>query len=223
VLESFASASCAKVSASQPAQESCISTLRAVREQPDWPSSRIPVFASVPSKLDEQQSASKRYVYEQLTRVALEPRTVGASDRGMYNPLHEVRTLARHCAGGIILGYRQISAKRAYAKTLDEESEGLVVETMIREYHAPTPWNQLETGILFGLGLPLFVLKQDKIAGGIFDEGASDVLVHPMPMPGPGWNPAQPHVLNNPRAAQGFEAALMRWQGLVRAEYYGDR
>ena len=44
-------------------------------------------------------------------------------------------------------------------------------------YVAPTPWNQLETGLLFGLGLPLLVLKQEGITGGIFDEGASDVLI----------------------------------------------
>ncbi|SOD99462.1 hypothetical protein [Blastococcus haudaquaticus] len=185
-----------------------------------WGSARIPVFASVPSKLDEQQVASKRYIYGRLAEVGLEPRTVGASDRGMYNPLHEVRTLARHCAGGIILGYTQISAKRAYGKTND--LDGMVIETVIREYHAPTPWNQLETGILFGLGLPLFVLKQDRITGGVFDEGASDVLVHPMPMPGKSWDKARPDDLKNPDACIGFDAALLRWQGLVRSQYYRD-
>jgi len=184
---------------------------------------QIPVFASVPSKLDERQTASKRFIYGRLHALGLEPRTVGGSDSGMYNPLHEVRTLARHCAGGLILGYSQITADVAKGVTTQESPDGslIVVETVIEQYRAPTPWNQLETGIIFGLGLPLFVLKQDGISGGIFDEGASDVLVHPMPMPAARWDAARARDLGNPRAQRGFEVALLRWQGLVRGHYYG--
>jgi hypothetical protein len=145
----------------------------------------------------------------------------------MYNPLHEVRTLARHCAGGIILGYSQITAERAQrfkVKTLADGSVGIETD-VIREYRAPTPWNQLETGILFGLGMPLFVLKQDGIEGGIFDAGASDVLVHSMPMPSEMWQPSPElqDTIFNPTAESGFERALLRWQGLVRDFYYGSK
>ena len=62
---------------------------------------QIPVFASVPSKLDKNQNASREYIYQELRKIGLNPRTVGGSDKGVYNPLHEVRTLARHCAGGV--------------------------------------------------------------------------------------------------------------------------
>lgn len=188
----------------------------------DYGSAQIPVFASVPSKLDDRQSASKAYIYQRLRALGLEPRTVGGPDPGIYNPLHEVRTLARHCAGGIILGYSQVSAELAKGLTTERGSDGslLIVETVIREYRAPTPWNQLETGILFGLGLPLFVLKQENITGGIFDEGASDVLVHNMPMPGPAWKKSS-RDLANPSAEKNFDVALLRWQALVRTCYYG--
>ncbi len=183
---------------------------------------RIPVFSSVPSKLDERQSGSRRYIYARLRALGLEPRTVGGSDRGMYNPLHEVRTLARHCAGGIILGYSQVTARVVTGLEAKEQPDGSVRVTSkaIRPYSAATPWNQLETGILFGLGLPLFVLKEEGITGGIFDEGASDVLVHSMPMPSTLWTASSPDVLRNPHAEQGFDVALLRWQGLVRAHYY---
>lgn len=196
--------------------------VRTVSTGPEVDSARIPVFSSVPSKLDERQAVSRRYIYSRLRALGLEPRTVGGSDRGMYNPLHEVRTLARHCAGGIILGYSQVTAKVATGLAARQEPDGTVTISSkpIRPYSAATPWNQLETGILFGLGLPLFVLKEERITGGIFDEGASDVLVHAMPMPSAGWTASCPDELHNPHAEQGFEAALLRWQGLVRSHYY---
>lgn len=195
---------------------------RVVSAEPESDSARIPVFSSVPSKLDAKQSVSRRYIYGRLRALGLEPRTVGGSDRGVYNPLHEVRTLARHCAGGIILGYRQVTAKVVTGLAARQQPDGTVtIESKpIRPYSAATPWNQLETGILFGLGLPLFVLKEEGITGGIFDEGASDVLVHSMPMPSVRWTPSSPNELQNPLAEQGFNDALLRWQGLVRAHYY---
>lgn len=193
-----------------------------VSAAPESDSARIPVFSSVPSKLDERQSVSRRYIYARLRALGLEPRTVGGSDRGMYNPLHEVRTLARHCAGGIILGYSQVTAKVVTGLEARQQPDGSVTirSKSIRPYSAATPWNQLETGILFGLGLPLFVLKEAGITGGIFDEGASDVLVHSMPMPSTLWTASTPDELHNPHAEQGFDVALLRWQGLVRAHYY---
>ncbi len=187
-------------------------------------SAHIPVFASVPSKLNTRQDASKAYVYDQLRRFGLQPRTVGATDRGLRNPLHEVRTLARHCAGGIILGYRQIRAQSAFriARRESRRGEAQIFEDEIVEYHAPTPWNQLETGIVFGLGLPLLVLKEPLITGGIFDEGAGDVIIYQMPMPGRAWRSGSPD-LHNPAVCAGFEDALLRWQAVVRRHYYDEQ
>lgn len=194
-------------------------------EAQSWNGARIPVFASTPSKLDDNQRASQSFIYGRLKALGLEPRTLGSTDPGVYNPLHEVRTLARHCAGGIILGYSQITADRAHrfnVKTLPDGSVAFAND-VIRRYRAPTPWNQLETGILFGLGMPLFVLKQDGIEGGIFDAGSSDVLVHSMPMPAQ-TVAATSHAdgaVFHPTAETSFEQALLRWQGLVRDFYYG--
>jgi len=186
---------------------------------------RIPVFASMPSKLDARQRASQSFILKRLSDFGLEARTVGYTDPGMFNPLHEVRTLARHCAGGIILGYRQVGASRAKTKGYsipgDPRSEVTDVN-LPGPYFAPTPWNQLETGILFGLSLPLFVLREQGIAGGIFDEGASDVLIHSMPMPREDWTggSGEPPSIDNTEAEHSFDDALMRWQSIVWANYY---
>ncbi|MGH7208202.1 MAG: hypothetical protein ACREIL_02335, partial [Nitrospiraceae bacterium] len=45
----------------------------------------------------------------------------------------------------------------------------------------PTPWNQLEAGVLFAIGVPLLVLREEGIAGGIFDRGVTDLFIHKMP------------------------------------------
>lgn len=192
----------------------------------DWQGARIPVFSSLPSKLNGPQAVSKGYIYQRLRAFGLDPRTVGGSDLAIRNPLHEVRTLARHCAGGIILGYSQVTAERArrYRRLLDEEGNASIEPEDFENYAAPTPWNQLETGILFGLGLPLFVLRETSVAGGIFDEGSGDVLVHPMPMPSSRWEAhgGPDQRLMNKSAESAFDEALLRWQGLVRAQYYGS-
>jgi hypothetical protein len=70
----------------------------------------------------------------------------------------------------------------------------------------PTPWNQLEAGILFGLGLPLLIIRESGISGGIFDAGVTDVFIHHMPAPG-----------NN----EGLNDVFLKWQSLVRQQYYG--
>lgn len=192
-----------------------------------WNGASIPVFASTPSKLDADQRASQHFIYGRLHSLGLEPRTLGSTDPGVYNPLHEVRTLARHCAGGIILGYSQITADRAHRFNVKTLADGTieVEKDLIRKYRAPTPWNQLETGILFGLGMPLFVLRQEGIEGGIFDAGSSDVLVHSMPMPAPpdASSPLPQKVVFSQTAESSFTQALLRWQGLVRDFYYGRK
>jgi hypothetical protein len=45
----------------------------------------------------------------------------------------------------------------------------------------PTPWNNLEAGILYRLKLLLLVFKEAGIDGGIFNIGTTDVFVQRMP------------------------------------------
>lgn len=201
-----------RVASCQRCRHDYLPTVKSAR---DSQTAKVPVFASVPTKLNRRQIASRIYIYDCLGQVGLEPRTVGGSDLGVLNPLHEVRTLARRCAGGIILGYRQVTASEARTRqwATDKTGEQRVKKKRIKPYTAPTPWNQLETGILFGLGLPLFVLKEDGIDGGIFDAGSSDVLVHSMPMPTPTWDSGDPAQAPwNHHVRVSFELALRQWR-----------
>lgn len=84
----------------------------------------------------------------------------------------------------------------------------------------PTPWNHLEAGILYGLGLPLLVFREtvkdvkgrnmNWVKGGIFDEGVSDVFVRDMPT-------EEETGVVHPELKHVF----LKWHARVAARYYG--
>ena len=76
----------------------------------------------------------------------------------------------------------------------------------------PTPWNQLEAGILFGLSLPLLVFRESNISGGIFDPGATDVFVQNMSI--------IPLNQNNKNA---LAQVFFKWGAKVREHYYQNK
>src|SRR5258708_7370983 len=137
---------------------------------------KIPVFVSCPTSLNARQESSRKMILRELERANLEPRALGRSDYPTEAPLREVLFLARHCSGGIILGFEQILLEKGVAKRETPESRIIKSPTPL-----PTPWNHLEAGVLFSLGIPILVFREDGIAGGIFDLGASDVFINRMP------------------------------------------
>lgn len=166
---------------------------------------RIPVFVSCPTKLSSSQERSRRMIAAELQKLFLEWRALGRTDYPTALPLREVFGIARHCAGGIILGFEQFYATSAIKKRDTTEQEK--IDTL----RAPTAWNHLEAGILFSLGLPLLVFKEDGIHDGIFDNGVSDVFVHKMPRVGMKAN-----------EREGLAAVFLKWYGVVSSRYYAD-
>ena len=115
--------------------------------------------------------------------------------------------IARHCPGGIILGFERFRASRGLKKRGTPAGEQVSTPMPF-----PTPWNHLESGILFGLYLPTRVFCEDGITGGIFDTGVLDVFIHPMPPP------------NIKGAAKdALRQVFQRWAGRVREHYYNDK
>jgi hypothetical protein len=139
---------------------------------------KIPVFVSSPTSLNPDQAASRAILMSFLKELNLEPRALGRSDYPSELPLREVMVIARHCAGGIILGYEQFHATSGTWKRGLGTKDG---ERMLKPKETesfPTPWNQLEAGILFGLGIPLLIFRDAGITGGVFDVGVTDVFIH---------------------------------------------
>ena len=141
--------------------------------------SKIPVFVSRPTQLNDSQKQLFEIVENELCRLGVEPVTLGVTDYGKYYPLKEVAILARRCSGGLILGFEQMYVDNGKLKRgikLDDPKK-----SVIQDARFPTPWNHLEAGILFGLKLPLLIYKENGIRGGVFDEGVTDAFVHTFP------------------------------------------
>ena len=144
----------------------------------------------------------------ELDRLQLEPRAIGRSDYPTDLPLREVLVLARHCSAGVILGFEQLRVESGVLKP------GTAAETTIdaaAHVRLPTPWNQIEAGVLHALGKPIIVFREQGVAGGVFDEGVTDVFVHRMP--------TSPMSAENQDA---LAAVFLKWQARVRSIYYMD-
>jgi hypothetical protein len=140
---------------------------------------KIPIFVSCPTALNPTQTASREVVMKFLDELNLEARALGRSDYPSELPLREVAVIARHCAGGIILGYEQFRASAGTLKPGVAKGERKLKKSETVSF--PSPWNQLEAGILFGLGVPLLIFRESGISGGVFDNGVTDVFIHPTP------------------------------------------
>lgn len=166
---------------------------------------RIPVFVSRPSSISGNQQKLYDAVEGLLDKFQLEPRRLGSSDYPTELPLREIAVMARHCAGGLILGFEQLQVTTGVAK------RGTPHEAPASGNLIPTAWNHLEAGILFGMGLPLLVFREQGVSGGIFDNGVTDAFVHTFPS-----LPIKRAVMRE------LDAVFMKWQSKVRELYYRD-
>ncbi len=147
-----------------------------------------------------------KIIIQELASADLEPRMVTPSDYPADFPLREVLRVARHCYGGIILGFEQVILQTGTAKA------GTPRETKIASpIPLPSPWNQLEAGVLFSLDLPIIVFKEAEISGGVFDTTVNDVLVQPMPT-----------VPLSSDDHQALVEAMQRWHERVKARFDRD-
>lgn len=164
----------------------------------------IPIFGSSPTLLNAEQDSVYRLILGELNRVGLEWRSIGQTDYPSSMPLREVLHLARHCSGGVILGFSQFECKGGISK------RGTVDEKIVKQQRSfPTEWNNLESGILFALSMPLLVFRESGIQGGIFDNGVSDVFIQQMP---------DSTLRGKKRAA--LREILQKFASEVRSRYY---
>jgi hypothetical protein len=167
---------------------------------------RIPVFVSCPTKLTAAQRGSRRVIQGLIDDLQLEARALGRSDYPKDVPLKEVFTIARHCYGGVILGFEQFRATSGKWNVSEKKKP---IPSRSKPLCLPTPWNQLEAGILFGLKLPLLIFREENVYGGILDVGTTEVFVHPMP-------PSRP----SQKKRNELKEIFLKWHGEVSRIYH---
>jgi hypothetical protein len=133
------------------------------------------VFLSRPTEITRAQQTFCKSLEDVLVKNGLTTHTVGATDFTSRVPLRKVLEVMTGCDGACILGLVQARAARLVTKpgTRAEQTTATAV--------FPTPWNQLEAGLAVALGLPLLVLCEPGITGGIFDRGVGDAFIHELP------------------------------------------
>jgi len=167
---------------------------------------RIPVFVSCPSNLSKEQEESAKIIGALISKYKLEWRALGRSDYPNDLPLKEVLKMAKHCSGGIILGFEQFTTKsgvRLRGTKNEKPLKGPII--------FPTAWNQLEAGILFAQKLPMIIFKEDGISGGVFDLGVSEVFIHKMP-----------NSKTSKEDLDDLDTIFQNWVAKVRNHYYED-
>jgi hypothetical protein len=172
------------------------------------PRMRIPVFVSAPSpdNLSPVQEESAKIIHTLVRRYKLEWRALGRSDYPTDLPLKEVLRMVKHCSGGIILGFEQFRANKGVFKPGSPNEKRTNAAVLF-----PTPWNQLEAGILFSSGLPMMIFREPGISGGVFDVGTSEVFIHQMP-----------NTAMAPEARDDLDSVFQNWMARVRRHYYGE-
>jgi hypothetical protein len=127
------------------------------------PESRSQLFVSRPTVLTASQKAMWRLVEDTLTAAGADLVTVARREYPPVGVLADVRRVMAGCSGLVVLGFRQleISAGRWRPGTPEEQpADGLALATQ---------WNQVEAGMAAALGLPVFVVREPGVAGGVFE------------------------------------------------------
>jgi uncharacterized protein YjbI with pentapeptide repeats len=122
---------------------------------------QLRVFISKPGFLDYHQ---QQYVNALQSRLGADmiPQTL---DRPypQFGTIGEIQRLMSDCAGAVIFGFKQLEVRDGLWRSSTPE------ERQIKDQYMSTPWNQLEAGMAAMLALPIFVVCQREVEGGIFD------------------------------------------------------
>jgi hypothetical protein len=165
---------------------------------------KIPVFVSCPTSLNEEQDRHRTRILDQLEALRLEPRALGRSDYPSELPLREVYVIAKHCSGGVILGFSQLRVDRGEIKAGTDKAKPIRPSNPV---HVPTAWNHLEAGILFGMNLPLLIFREPGVSGGVFDNGVTDVFIHQLKE-------------TTPEDDDALGEIFLKWRARVSEHYY---
>jgi hypothetical protein len=138
----------------------------------DYPQSTFNIFISTPSSLDEKQSIFKKMLEIILKHRGLIIKDVTPDEYPNEKPIIRVKKTMNVCSGAIILGFKQMIVKECIVK------EGTPNEKFRENVLLPTPWNQIEAAIAITLEIPILIISEKGIEGGVFDPNITEQFVN---------------------------------------------
>jgi len=136
------------------------------------PYGTISVFLSKPTALNEQQLSFYAKLQKILTMKGVKIRNLGSTDYSYKAPILGVKRVLDECYGAIILGMKQVLVIDGI------EKQGTNQEHRLDNILLPTPWNHIEAGMASMNNLPLLIICEEGVIGGVFDNGITDSFVH---------------------------------------------
>lgn len=121
------------------------------------------VFVSKPGYLSSTQQQRLTSLLQKLEPECLHPQKLERRDYPNFGAIREVQRRMSGCVGAIIYGPPQLRVARGSWRL------GTPEERQLRDADFASSWSQIEAGMAVMLGIPMLVLRERDVTGGIFD------------------------------------------------------
>lgn len=133
---------------------------------------QIRVFISKPGCLDYQQQQHVNALQARLEAEGMIPQTLERPDYPQFGAFGEIQRLMSNCAGAVVFGFKQLEVRDGLWRSSTPE------EKLLKDLFLSTPWNQIEAGMAAMFGLPILVICQKGVNGGIFDTALGEQQIY---------------------------------------------
>lgn len=137
------------------------------------------IFISRPTVIGAKYEKSYMAFDKYLKSKKIKPKRLGETDYSNKAPLKAVIDLMKQCKGAIILGYPHHEVTFSLKKGRENVNKHNIL--------LPTPWNQIEGSLAYKQKLPVLVVAQKGVEGGLFDYGVTGEFVHKTNLSNNGW------------------------------------
>jgi hypothetical protein len=132
----------------------------------------ISVFISHPTPYNKEQENFLSLIALELKNHGLNPINLGKNNWSFISPLKPIKEIMDTCVAATVIGLARHHSLIGYEKEFSKGSKELIHK------YSSSPWIQIEAGMAYQAGLPLLILKEDKVYGeGILDPQISDSFV----------------------------------------------
>lgn len=147
------------------------------------------VFVSRPTVIGTRYETAYKRFDEHLNKLGIRPRRLGKTDYTRESPLKAVIGLIDKCSAAIIMGYPQMIISQSVLRGTKLDNNGISFST---------PWNHIEGALAYSAKIPVLVVADDGVGGGIFDHGVTGEMVLSADLKRINWH-------EDPSFAQPFE------------------